>query len=496
MKKYITYAASLLASVCLATSCIDLEELNVDPNNPVTVQPELLLTGIAYTAFNQSSTSPAYAIKQLVKTDGESSEQVYKWSRGDFDLYDNMRDVVKLEEITTEDSPYRALTHFFRANYFYQLTLKFGDIPYSQALKGEKESLYQPVYDSQENVLEGILNELAEADRILGQTHETISGDIIYNGNLNQWRKLVNAYRLRILMSLSKKEKVGKIDVKETFSQIVKEGQLMESSEDNGQLVYLDQADNRYPFFNSSSFGSGMYMDSTYIDAFVKRNDPRLFAIATRTPRAEKEGKAVNDFTAYDGGDPAVPYSQVNDKATDKEGGRCSKPAERYYKTATNEPMILMGYTEQQLILAEAVVRGWIDGNDKMYYESAVKASFEFYRNYAPEVADFLTEEAAETYLNQANVAYSSSLSFEDKIEHIIMQKYLPTFLQGTLWLPYFEALRTGYPVFRRATGTELPYRWMYPQDEYNNNAENVEAALKRQFGGDDRTSTPTWWIK
>lgn len=496
MKKYITCAVSLLAAVCLTTSCIDLEELNVDPNNPRTVQPELLLTGIAYTAFNQSSTSPAYAIKQLVKTDGESAEQVYKWSRGDFDLYDNMRDITKLEEITTENSPYRALSHFFRANYFYQLALKFGDVPYTQALKGEEGLLYQPSYDSQESVLEGILNELAEADRILEQSQEKINGDIIYNGNLAQWQKLVNAYRLRILMSLSKKNKVGKIDVKQTFAQIVKEGKLMEGSQDNGQLVYLDQADNRYPFFNSSSFGSGMYMDSTYIDAFVQRKDPRLFAIATRTPRAEKEGKAINDFTAYDGGDPAVPYSQVNDKATDKEGGRCSKPAERYYKTATNEPMILMGYTEQQLILAEAVARGWIEGDDKAYYESAVKASFEFYRNYAPEVAGYLTEEAAENYLRQTNVAYDSSLSPDEKTERIIMQKYLPTFLQGALWMPYFEALRTGYPDFRRAKGTELPYRWMYPQDEYNNNAANVQAALERQFGGDDRTLTPTWWIE
>lgn len=480
----------------MATSCIDLEGLNVDPNNPSTALPEYLLAGISYTAFNQSSTSPAYAIKQLVKTDGESAEQVYKWSRGDFDLYDNMREVVKLEENSSEGSAYRALAHFFRANYFYRLTMQFGDIPYSEALKGESGNIYQPVYDSQESVLENILGELEEADRILKEYNGTVSGDIIYDGDLNQWRKLVNAYRLRILMSLSKKERVGGIDIKQAFAQIVKEGVLMESSADNGQLVYIDQADNRYPFFNSSSFGSGMYMDSTYIAAFATRRDPRLFAIATRTPRAEKEGKAVNDFTAYDGGDPAVPYGQVNDKATDEAGGRCSKPAERYYKTATNEPMILLGYTEQQLILAEAVVRGWIDGDDKAYYESAVKASFDFYRTYAADVSQYLTPEAAETYLQGEKVAYSAALSTEQKIERIIMQKYLPTFLQGALWMPYFEALRTGYPSFRRAAGTDLPYRWMYPQDEYNNNADNVQAAIDRQFDGNDRTSEAAWWIK
>lgn len=124
---------------------------------------------------------------------------------------------------------------------------------------------------------------------------------------------------------------------------------------------------------------------------------------------------------AYDGGDPAVPYNLVNVKA---EAGNCSKPATRYYQSPTNEPMVLMGYVEQQLILAEAVVRGRIQGDDKTYYESAVKASFEFYRQYATNVSDYLTPEAADKYLQDENVAYTNSLSTGKKIERIAIQKY------------------------------------------------------------------------
>lgn len=493
MKKYIKSAVSLCLLCLSMYSCIDLEEMNIDPNHATTTNPSLLLTGIAYDAFNQTSSDACHATKMLILTSGESRYQVYKWTRGDFDYYDNLRDVTKLAEEAEEGSAYQALARFFRANYFYQLTMNFGSIPYTDALKAESEANYQPAYDSQETVLAGILNELREADELLAQSNEVISGDIIYNGDLNQWRKLINAYRLRILMSLSKKTTVGDIDVKSEFARIVAENPLMEGEEDNGQLVYLDQQDNRYPYFNDSDFGSGRFMDSTYIAALVQRHDPRLFAIATQTPNAEKAGKAINDFSSYDGGDPAVPYSQVNDKAV---AGNCSKPATRYYQTATNEPMVLLGYTEQQLILAEAVVRGWIQGDDKAYYESAVKASFEFYRNYAGTVSDYLTSEAAETYLQGERVAYSSSLTSDEKLEHIAMQKYLPTFLQGSVWLPYYEALRTGYPDFRRAAGVSLPYRWMYPQDEYNNNAAHVEAALNEQFGGSDKTSDKPWWLQ
>ena len=105
-------------------------------------------------------------------------------------------------------------------------------------------------------------------------------------------------------------------------------------------------------------------------------------------------------------------------------------------------------------------------------------------------------EDAADTYLQGDKVAYASSLTKEQKIERIILQKYIPTFLQGSMWMPYYDQLRTGYPEFRRASGVSLPYRWMYPQDEYNNNAASVQAALQSQFGGNDRTSDPLWWIK
>lgn len=493
MKKYIKYMASLLAVSFAMSACIDLEEMNVDPNNATTTNPSLLLTGVAYSAFNQTSSDACHAAKMLILTSGESKYQVYKWTRGDFDYYSNLRDVTKMSEEAGEGSAYQALAHFFRANYFYQLTLDFGSIPYTDALKAETDANYQPAYDSQEVVLAGILKELEEADKMLEGSDEIISGDIIYNGNLVNWRKLINAYRLRILMSLSGKEKVGDIDVKSEFSKIVADGPLMESLSDNGQLIYLDQQDNRYPYFNDSDFCSGRFMDSTYIAALATRQDPRLFAVATQTPNAEKAGKAINDFSSYDGGDPAVPYSLVNDKAV---AGNCSKPAPRYYQTPTNEPMVLLGYVEQQLILAEAVVRGWIQGDDKIYYESAVKASFEFYQKYAVSVADYLTQDAAAEYLRNDKVAYSSSLSTDEKIERIIMQKYLPTFLQGSVWLPYYEALRTGYPDFRRAAGVSLPYRWMYPQDEYNNNATHVEAALNEQFGGSDKPSDKPWWLQ
>ena len=104
MKKYIKYMASLLAVSFAMSACIDLEEMNVDPNNATTTNPSLLLTGVAYSAFNQTSSDACHAAKMLILTSGESKYQVYKWTRGDFDYYSNLRDVTKMSE-EAGDSP-------------------------------------------------------------------------------------------------------------------------------------------------------------------------------------------------------------------------------------------------------------------------------------------------------------------------------------------------------------------------------------------------------
>ena len=235
MKKIIL----LIVSVWMCVSCGNLEEMNIDPDNATQTHPKLLLTQICMNAFKRG-TDGMYATKKVIQADGESADQYYKWTRGSFGYYDNLRNVQKMgEEAERVNAPvYTALTKFFRAYYFYELTLRFGDIPYSQALKGEKEDVFA-----------GILQELREADEILANDASVIDGDIIYNGNSTQWRKLINSFRLKVLMTLSNHTTVGNINIASEFKNIATNSPLMNSLADNGQLVYLDQQGNRYPQF-------------------------------------------------------------------------------------------------------------------------------------------------------------------------------------------------------------------------------------------------------
>jgi len=483
---------SALIFALVIVSCGNLEDINEDPNNSSEVDPQSLLPTICEDAFYREE-GGMYAQKMVIQTDGHNTDQFFEWTRGSFDVYNSsLLQVEKMEEeaTRTESSVYVALAKFFRACYFYKLTLTFGDIPYSEALEGQSDENYTPAYDTQEDVFAGILQDLDDADAGLEEHDDVIEGDIIYDGDAAQWRKLVNSFHLKVLMTLSNHTTVGTHNIKDEFKTVAAEP-LMESISDNGQLVYLDQEGCRYPQYNAQ--WSGYYMDGTYIDRMSEREDPRLFLFCLRTNEAATAGKAVSDFSAYAGGDPAVPYG---DNITLVSEGKISQINDRFRTDPIGEPTMLMGYAELQQILAEAVVRGWISGDAKQYYENGVKASFLFYETYATDYSEYVTEDAAQKYLDGDLVKFSDDLTTEQKIERIILQKYFVDFYQGD-WDGFFEHLRTGYPGFKHVDGTEIPYRWMYPESEYKYNTENVEEAITSQFGANnDDTLEKTWWLK
>jgi len=486
------FSLIILVSV---TSCQDLSEINENPNNVNETHPQLLLTNISENAFEVKGTGAMYASRMLVQTDGENSGQYYSWDRAGFNDYDMLGEVTKMieEAQRIKSDTYIALAKFFRAYYFYNLTLTFGDIPYNEALQGESNQIFTPKYDAQKDVFIGILNELEEANNLLNGNNDIIYGDIIYGGNALNWQKLINSFRLKVLIILSKKENDTELNIKNAFASIVNNDPIMKSNNDSGQLVFLDQDGSRYTEFNSSGYGSGMYMSSTFIKRLQDRQDPRLFIFCGRTKNAKEAGLAIDDFNAYEGGDPLAPYAEVNDKAAQ---GAISKVNLRYSIDPTTEPHAILSYSELEFILAEAAARNWISSDAGTHYNNAVKASFSFYNTYAKEFETYVENSDAETYLNGSFVSFNNATTVEQKLELILTQKYFTSFLQSG-WRMYFDHLRTGYPNFAYNGSSTPPTRWIYPTSEYQQNTQNVSEAIKSQFGdGNDQIRELTWWLK
>ena len=483
----------LIMAVVIA-SCEDLD-INNNPNKVSETHPSLLLTNITTAAFQVKGTGAMYASRMIVQTDGESTSQFYKWDRASFDAYNSLRQVTKMieEAERISDDSYKGIGYFFRAYYFYDLALTFGDVPYADALKGETEALYQPKYSTQEDVFLGILSELEMANSLLDGS-DIISGDPIFNGDVSKWKKLVNSFRLKVLLTLSKKVGSSSLDIKNEFAAIYNSQSIIATPDESAKLEFVDVVDSRYTEFNSSGYGSGLYMASTFVDMLKERQDKRLFAIASQTKNAKEAGLAIHDFSSYAGGNPVIPYNDVNLLAA---AGKVSKVNDRYTKDPTAEAHNLLSFSEVQFILAEAAVKGWISSaNAQAFYENGIKANFQFYNTYAKEYEAYYTQAEAANYIAGANVNFLNATTDEEKLALIITQKYLTSFLQGG-WNMYFDHLRTGYPVFPYIGSDTPPTRWLYPLDEYNNNSVNVTEAISRQFGSaNESIRNLTWWLK
>jgi hypothetical protein len=164
------------------------------------------------------------------------------------------------------------------------------------------EEKYLPVYDTQKEVFVGILKELSEANDLLEGNTNIIAGDIIYTGNTAKWQKLAISIRLKVLMTLFKKEGDADLNIETAFASIYNKEPIMASNQDNGQLGFLGEEGSRYTEFNSSGYGSGTYMSSTFIEMRQDRQDPRLFIYCGQTKNAKEAGLSIDDFMTYEGG--------------------------------------------------------------------------------------------------------------------------------------------------------------------------------------------------
>ncbi len=478
----------------LFSSCEKFDDFQENPNNPTVADPSLLLPGIELSAFSTISLDAALASRQMVYTQGASNEQYYGWQRNSMN-YADISQVVKMEQeaARVEKSNYRYIGKFFRSYFIVGMTQIFGDIPYSQMMKSSAEnnfdsSAIRPVYDRQEDIYVGVLNDLKIAADSISENETAIGGDLIYGGNILKWKKLINSFTLRVLMSLSKKEGNTKLNIKQRFSEIVSNPAkypLFESNADNGALNYVDITGNQYPYYNNNSVKTDFYLDSSFVDILQELKDPRLFVYGMP---AQASGLPADNFNAYDG---LIGSAELAYNTNKRGGGKASQINDRFAYQPINEPSILMGYAELQFILAEAVVRGWITGDATVYYKKGIEASMNF-----SNFGNTYSNAAILDYINQSAITLQSG----SEIEQIITQKYISLFM-NTGWQAFFEQRRTGFPEFETdgngiLNNGNIPKRWMYPTDEYNNNAINVENAVKSQFPGGDDINGVMWLIQ
>lgn len=507
--KSVAYAALLT----LITSCSHFDELNVDPDGSTIATPQMLTTRLLLDITRSDISSQKAFMsnfmrdKYILWSEFAQGEQYNNVGRASFGNYGRLIDVEKMMGFTEGidegmANSYRAFGHFIRAYTFFNATMAVGDIPYSEALKGESEGHIKPKYDTQKAVFIGILDELDEANRLFAQG-AAFDGDIIYGGDPAKWQKMVNSFALKVLINLYRKTGEAEIRVVERFTDIVDNRPIFEGNADNFQLVYSDQENQRYPFHKlGNQFIIYPMVSDVLIEPLKALNDYRLFYYASPSDVQLEQGRSASDFDAYKGTDPAIVYAGLS---AIHSSGDYSGVNARYTELADCEPVFLLSHAQVQFILAEAAIRGWISGDAQAYYAEGIQSAMRFVASHTPDDPSFHHNRMMDdAYI----AAYPASTAVKlagtpgAQVGQVITQKYISLFLQSPL-TAFFENRRTGYPEFpinpasnENVPGDKLPVRWMYPSDEINYNGENVTEAIERQYNGNDNVNQLMWLLK
>ncbi|RFS21739.1 SusD/RagB family nutrient-binding outer membrane lipoprotein [Chitinophaga silvatica] len=506
----ISVIAALVAGFGFSSCTKKFDTINTNPDKPSSASSEWLATNMlaAITSKDISSGTnfrqPFTLGKYIGWTELASDYQYNKMVRVDFGRLLVLRDVdPMIKNATNADlkTTFEGFGHFIRAWQFFQTTMQVGDIPYTEAIQGST-GVIKAKYDSQKDVFKGILNELDQAD-LLFSKGVNFTGDFIYQGNIDKWRRLANSFQLYVLISLSKKVGDADLDIINKFKTVAARP-LMRDFNDNFAVTYTASAGYCYPWSNTpaqlNSFLAYPALSSYLLDPMKATSDKRLFYMAEPSSAQIDAGKTASEYSAYLGVDPADELSTI---VSTKKAGKSCGVNKRYEEMYNAEPVGLLNYWDIQFILAEATVRGWITGTDaQTYYANGIKSHMNFLVKYVPVLYTHGMALDA-SYIDAFPGTIALTGSTENQIKQIITQKYIAGFFQNSDYNAWYENRRTGYPVFTinastnlNTPPTSLPLRWMYPQKELDYNAENISSALKSQFGGDDNQALPMWILK
>lgn len=508
-KQYILFT---LLSFLVLSGCSKFDDINTDPNKATKVTSEMLATtlllDITKTTFRSGTDfmRPYMLGKYTCWSSSANEEQYNKLNRSEyFDRLIVLNNIDKMIELATSEelkNSYTALGHVIRAYRFFELTMQVGDVPYSQALQGEKKGIIKPEYDAQKDVFLGILNELDQADELFAKG-VNFGGDPVYGGNVQKWRKMANTFQLKVLMNLYRKTDDNDLKVKTRFQQIVNSRPIFAGNEDNFQLKFFDKAGEKYPFYKEGN-QSYVYimLSSVLVDTLKSLQDKRLFYYTNPSPVKIENGMAVTDWNAYIGLDPSMLYSNLTQIAGSRDYSTIN---DRYLELPAGEPIYLLSFSEMKFILAEAAIRNWITNDAETYYKDGVIAAMKFvtdntiddarYHHNMPITDDYVRN----TYLKQAAVTFAAGT--EQQLKQVWQQKYLSTYLQEPN-NAFYEYRRTGYPRFpvnpasnQNIPSDKIPVRWLYPQKELDYNGVNVTNAITRQYGNDN-VNALMWILK
>lgn len=457
------FRKQIIAIVVLLTmlgsySC-ELTDTNINPNSPTSVPPNVLLpfneSRLARLMSGSAQVMAGIFMQYYEGIDNHPRQvQIYTlnealyvdWNWNDY--YDgpmiNIRKMIEFAE-ESEAYYYTGIGKVLMALCLGNVTSLWGDVPWSEALNGSE--IKSPSYDSQEFIYEEIHRLLQEGIDDLSQDYEGVkpaTDDIIYGGDPEKWLKAAHALKARYYLHLTKRSADLAYDPAEEIMDIIE--LAISSTEEDMDFPFGYSASEYNPFY-SFSLLEYIVPNTTLTSYMSLLNDPR------------------KDFL----------YKKKFGVAT----------LSGLYYTSSNSPTHMMNYSEVKFIEAEARLRM---NEDDPVIEEAFREGIR--ANILKVTGNSVDSTVLADYLDMTGTL---SGSFDQKLERIILQKYLSLYGSIESWTDF---RRTGYPKLtpneggdhNQNPGGDIPRRFAYPQTErlYNQNFPEELPTLQDRFWWDE----------
>ena len=550
IKTFIILSAALLAGI--SSSCSDsyMEDLNTDKSKANSIDPNAQLTTAELQTYGDLGMVEIYRnylyafTQQLMgcwnttnyggRHTVDNNEMGRIWTSFYPKAIKNLTDAIHRSAEDGNRKNINAILRIYRVYMMSVITDIYGDAPYSEAGQGYLKEIYNPKYDTQEDIYNDFFTELKDAASALNAANDRITGDVIYNGDVAKWIKLANSLRLRYAMRIS--DVAPEKARKEFEDALASEGGVLTSGSDDALIKYMDisfsfgqdsYTDYRGNALSQLLFGNDpannpSYLCSTFFNQLYNTKDPRTFMIARfyydglmsqTSPdnridlTDEITGKGIAMNPCQPGAFSYDPWPQGYDSDMMKEIAKTNPSVETTMaretepKLANNflrgdNPGVVMTCAEVNLLLSEASLKKWNTGGTvEGFYSKGVRAAMDFLAdNYG---YDRISDNDFNAYIAGNGTGHTE----QQAKAAINTQAWILHFTNpAECWA---NVRRSGYPRLKSPAeygfgqyltgGKDIPVRLCYPTLESSYNKPGYDEALKR-MGGKDSWNTHVWW--
>lgn len=506
----------LLALVLLtASSCDSYLDINTNPNSATSASAQLVLPQAIVGSAALSSNYNTYGATfggyhaNAGGFSGFGAFLNYNIVPGDYNglwvnTYDNLEDykyVIDQTEGVEGQEYVNAAAKIMTVMNYQRLVDAFGDVPYSEALKGNEGRT--PKYDNAATIYQDLVDQLDKATAVINGAKFPVamnsSSDPLFGGNMTSWKQFANTLKLRLLIRMSGVSSLSSF-VTTKFTALDKTLGFI-SADAIVNPGYTKQTNQQNPTWNAwgytvaGALANSSRIPSQFIFGFYKGQ------------KLTDNGRGAVVFKNFVAG--TTPVNQLGNEAnaptvitnystwytgTFSSASSISNALGILKGPSMGQPIMLAA--ESHFLQAEARLKGFLTGDVAASFDQGITQSFTYLykdvtnangagKNVVTDVATYKTDNAASYLVN-----FALATTNEQKLEAIITQKYIAVNMINSDegWNEY---RRTGYPktnptgngytniASNKSNSTrpdKLPTRILYPSSEQSYNSANYKA--------------------